>query len=83
MRKNDWMLISLSHAVSLDFRDYLDMMGIEYSDKAADQVAGFGYPDVPREFFVSTSNGYCKTDAYGSFLDKDTLDIDGLSVWPE
>jgi hypothetical protein len=83
IKNNDWLLISLSFASGLDFSDYLDMMGIEYSSKAAEQVASFGYPMVVKEFFVSTETGYCKTDAYGDYLNKSTLAIDGQSIWPE
>jgi hypothetical protein len=83
MRKNDWMLVSLSFAAGLDYRDYLTMMGVEYSQQAADQVASFGYPMVPKTFFISTPNGYCKTDAYGSFLNKSSLAIDGENTFPE
>ena len=83
MRENDWMLVSLSFAAGLDYRDYLTMMGIEYSQQAAAQVASFNYPMVPKTFFVSTPNGYCKTDTYGSFLNKSSLAVDGKSVFPE
>jgi len=82
-RKNDWLLISYSFASGLDFRDYFDMMGIEYSSKAADQVASFGYVHVPKTFIVSTPDGYCKTDIYGVYLDKEEVPIDGTSSWPD
>lgn len=81
MRKNDWMLVSLSFAAGLDFREYLSMMGIEYSTKASSQVGSFNYDKVPKKFFVSTPNGYCKTDSYGSFLDKQMLDVDGETLF--
>ncbi len=82
MRNNDWLLVSFSFASGLDFRDYLTMMGIEYSQKASDQVASFSYDAVPRKFFVSTSNGYCKSDGtYGAYLDKDLLDVDGTTEY--
>ena len=83
MRKNDWLLVSLSFAGEVDFRDYLSMMGIEYSTKASAQVASFGYPLVPKKFFVSTPSGYCKSDdTYGAFLDKSSLDVDGTTLFP-
>ncbi len=83
MRKNDWMLISLSHAAGLDFRDYLSMMGIAFDQKAANQVASFGYTAVPKIFFESTPSGYCKTDVFGTFLNKSSLAIDGKTKWRE
>lgn len=84
MRANDWLLISFSYAAGLDFRDYLTMMGMEYSDKASAQVASFSYTAVAKEFFVSTPRGYCESnDTYGAFLNKSTLSVDGTSIWPE
>ncbi len=80
---NDYMLIAWSTVVELDFRDYLNMWGIAYSDKAATQVASFNYPTVPREFFMSASSGYCKTGQNGDFLGKATLPVDGNQNWPE
>ena len=84
---NDWMLIVASHVSELDFRDYFSMWGIAYSSKAATQVTSFGYNAVPRRYFTSAvdgngnTSGYCKTDAYGTRLDKDWIMIDGSSSW--
>ena len=75
MRKNDWLLVSFSFASGLDFRDYFNMMGIEYSQKASDQVESFAYERVPAKLFVSTPDGYCKKDEYGDFLDKTLIDV--------
>lgn len=83
IRKNDWLLVSLSYAAKVDFRDYLTMMGMEFTQKAANQVSSYAYDMAPRKFFISTKNGYCKTDIYGSYLDKQTLDVNGTSIWPE
>ncbi len=83
MRKNDWLLVSFSFAAKLDYTDFFTVMGLPYSEKAAGQVSAFNYKLVPQTFFVSSPNGYCKTDAYGSYLDKTTLPIDGLAAWPE
>ena len=59
------------------------MMGIEYSQKASNQVESFHYDIVPNKFFISTPDGYCKTDAYGTYLNKNSLAVDGNSAWPE
>ena len=82
IRNNDWLVISYSFAAGLDFREYFTMMGIEYTQKAADQIASFGYESVPQKFFVSTPNGYCKSDDYGSFLDKEMINVDGNTSFP-
>jgi hypothetical protein len=82
MRKNDWLLVSFSFASGLDFRDFFDMMGIPYEQKASEQVASFGYEKVPQKFYISTPNGYCKEDAYGNFLDKASIDFTKSAVFP-
>jgi len=80
---NDWLVVSYSYAASLDYRNYFDMMGIPYSQKARDQIASFGFEVVPNSLLVSTATGYCKADAYGRLFDRSTLAVDGASVWPE
>ncbi|CAA6823742.1 MAG: FIG01200241: hypothetical protein, partial [uncultured Thiotrichaceae bacterium] len=82
VRRNDWMLVSLSYAAGLDYRNYLTMFGIAFSQKASDQVASFNYPIVPQAFFISSSSGYCNENINGDFLAKSTLPIDGTQVWP-
>lgn len=77
IRDNDWLVISYSFAASLDYRNYFDMMGIPYSQKARDQIASFGYEVVPNSLFVSTGQGYCISDEYGTLFDRPTLPIDG------
>ena len=76
-------LLSLSYASKLDFSDYLTMMGITYSTKALEQVKSFNYTVVPKEFFISSPNGYCKEDEFGRLLDKTSLPIDGETTFPE
>jgi hypothetical protein len=80
---NDWTLISLSFASKVDFRNYLDMMGITYSQKAGEQVESFNYPETQKIFFVSTPDGYCQTDEFGSYFDKAYIPVDGNSSWVE
>jgi hypothetical protein len=81
IRNNDWLVIAYSYAAELDYRNYFDMMGIEYSQKARDQIASFEYEVVPNSLFVSTSKGYCNEDDYGTLFDKPTLDIDGSTAY--
>jgi len=82
IRKNDWLLISFSFASNADFRDYFDMMGIPYSQKASKQVESFGYEKVPQKFYISTPDGYCKEDKYGKFLDKEEIEFSKSAVFP-
>ena len=77
IRDNDWLTIAYSYASELDLRDYFDMMGIPFSQKAHDQIASFGFDEAPKSLFVSTDTGYCQTDEYGTLFDRPTLPIDG------
>lgn len=60
MDNNDWLLIAASYATGLDYRPYLDLMGLRYSSKANTQLSAFGYAAVDKAFFNPTSNrAYC------------------------
>jgi len=78
---NDWLVISYSFATKLDYRPFFDMYGIQYSQKASEQVAAFGYDAAPKRFFVSTPRGYCTKDEYGDYLDKEAIDLN--DTYPE
>ena len=77
IRNNDWLTIAYSYASEVDLRDYFDMMGIPFSQKAHDQIASFGFDKAPKSLFVSTDTGYCQTDDYGTLFDRETLPMDG------
>ena len=79
---NDWLLIAISTVTERDYRDYLNMWGIPVSPKAQAQVASFNYPAISRQFFMSSSVGYCKTSQNGDFLDKAAVAVDGTQTWP-
>ncbi|MCK5727463.1 MAG: hypothetical protein KAH22_11645 [Thiotrichaceae bacterium] len=81
IRDNDWLVVSYSYAATLDYRNYFDMMGIPYSQKARDQIASFGFEVVPNVLFVSTDKGYCSSDAYGSLFERPSLPIDGVEAY--
>ena len=78
---NDWLTVAYSYASELDLRDYFDMMGIPYSQKAHDQIASFGFDKAPKSLFVSTDTGYCQTDDYGTLFDRPTLPMDGSTAY--
>lgn len=82
INNNDWLVIAVSYVTGLDFRDYISMWGMNFSDKASAQVASFNYPAAQRRFFMSSANGYCKTQQNGDFLAKASLPVDGQQVWP-
>ncbi len=83
MNNDDWMLIALSKVSGADFSDYLKIWGITNSAKAVAQVKLTGVPVVPKKFFLSTSDGYCKDDQYGTQLDKIAVALDGNTTWPQ
>ncbi len=76
LANDDWMLIALSHAAERDMRQFLTTWGIDFSNRARDQVAGFGYTSMPVQFFMANENDYCLG------LNKPALPIDGNQVWP-
>ncbi|WP_020405691.1 ImpA family metalloprotease [Hahella ganghwensis] len=73
---NDWLVMAISYASGLDFRDYLTMWALPFTDKASAQIAAYGYSAAPREYYVSEGDGYC----YG--LNKSSLAVDGVQTWP-
>ncbi len=81
IRNNDWLTVAYSYASELDLRDYFDMMGIPFSQKAHDQIASFGFDKAPKSLFVSTDTGYCQTDDYGTLFDRPTLPMDGSTAY--
>lgn len=77
INNNDWYLVALSYSMQRDFRDYLTMWAIPFSEKAATQVAGLGYSALPRQYFASDAKAYCKG------LDKPALAVDGQQAWSQ
>jgi len=84
INNNDWMLIALSFTSELDFRDYLTMWGLPYSDKASAEVENFGYDSVARKFYVPEEvDGYCKTNDNGGMLYNSIVDMtDDNATYP-
>ncbi len=76
INNNDWLVNALSFVTGLDYRAYLTMWGLGFSNEAGAQVASFGYPVVPRKYYVSDGKDYCKG------LDKPVVNINGTSPWP-
>jgi|GEM_PF-634166 len=81
IRNNDWLTVAYSYASELDLRNYFTMMGIPFSQKAKDQIASFNFDVAPNSLFVSTNDGYCKTDDYGTIFDRPTLSVDGTTAY--
>jgi len=78
IRDNDWLVIAYSYAAELDYRNYFDMMGIPYSQKAREQIASFGFDVVPNALFKSEDKAYCSSP---QLLDQPLINVDGSTVW--
>ena len=74
---DDWLLIALSYVNERDMRNYLDMWGFSFSDKAKQQVATLSLTPMPLTYFASSSKGYC-VDEFA----KTPISVDGVTAWP-
>ena len=82
MSPNDFIVVALSLATELDFRDYMAMWGFAISQQADEQVAALGLPSVERAFFAFEENDHTRggvSTAQSNFV---RLMVDGASVWP-
>ncbi len=59
LSNNDWLLIAISVVTERDYRDFLTMWGLSYSNAAAAQVASFGFAAIPQAFYQASGNDYC------------------------
>lgn len=74
---NDWLLIAFSVITNRDMRQYLDMWGFQFSDKAISEVSAKSLPPMPLSYFASNPGGYC-LDEFAT----NEVAIDGSSSWP-
>jgi hypothetical protein len=74
---DDWLLIALSYVNERDMRNYLDMWGFNFSDKAKQQVATMSLVPMPLTYFASSNQGYC-VDEFA----KRPISVDGSTAWP-
>ncbi|MES9877844.1 MAG: ImpA family metalloprotease [Candidatus Sedimenticola sp. 1PA] len=69
----DFMLTGLSFITKRDQRPFFDMWGLDYSDKASQQVASFGYTAAPKRYVVR---------GFDAPMGGIALPVDGKSTWP-
>ena len=82
---NDWMLVSISYASGLDFRNFFDMYGIAYSDKASQQVESFEFVPTKYLFFAQEGNSdfiLPNADANRGYLNQTEVEVHATSVYP-
>ena len=74
---DDWLLIALSYVNERDMRNYLDMWGFSFTDKAKSQVATLSLTPMPLTYFASSNKGYC-VDEFATT----PISVDGVTAWP-
>ncbi|TKE77125.1 MULTISPECIES: ImpA family metalloprotease, partial [unclassified Vibrio] len=74
---DDWLLVALSYVNERDMRNYLDMWGFSFTDKAKQQVVTLNLPPMPLTYFASSNQGYC-VDEFATA----PISIDGTTPWP-
>ncbi|MGF1800566.1 ImpA family metalloprotease [Vibrio gigantis] len=74
---DDWLVIALSYVNERDMRNYLDMWGFNFTDKAKQQVVTLNLVPMPLTYFASSNQGYC-VDEFA----KIPINVDGTTVWP-
>ena len=74
---DDWLLIALSYVNERDMRNYLNMWGFNFLDKAKQQVATMSLATMPLTYFASSNQGYC-VDEFA----KRPISVDGVTAWP-
>lgn len=74
---DDWLLIAFSIITERDMRDYLDMWGFSFSDKAKSEVSAKSLSPMPLSYFASSNTGYCLDE----FAQRETP-VDGATSWP-
>ncbi|MCL9775080.1 ImpA family metalloprotease [Vibrio sp. S4B1] len=77
LNNNDWLLVALSYITQRDMRNYLDMWGFSFTDKALQQVATMSLDVMPMTYFATSSQGYC-LDEFAT----NPVSINGSNVWP-
>ncbi|NRB39446.1 MAG: ricin-type beta-trefoil lectin domain protein [Pseudomonadales bacterium] len=69
LNNNDWLLIAISTVTERDYRDFLTMWGLSFTDVALQQVASYGYATMPMKFYQASGRDFCDG------LDKSGIDI--------
>ncbi|MDR8524927.1 ImpA family metalloprotease [Shewanella fidelis] len=73
---NDFLMIAMSYATQLDYRQMYQMWGLATTQAAKEQVGSFGFTALAKQIYVYAPGEYCKS------LDLPAVAIDGVSAWP-
>ncbi len=77
INNNDWLLVAFSTITNRDMRDYLNMWGFSFSDKAKSEVIAKSLQPMPLSYFASSSTGYCQQE-----FAQTEIPVDGTTIWP-
>ncbi|GIU22229.1 ImpA family metalloprotease [Shewanella schlegeliana] len=73
---NDFLMVGMSYATKLDYRELYQMWGLATSQAAKDQIAAFNFSVIGREVYVYNPGDYCLS------LDLQAVAVDGQQPWP-
>ncbi|UTA46708.1 ImpA family metalloprotease [Simiduia sp. 21SJ11W-1] len=73
----DFMLVAMSHAGGLDYRNYFTLWGFETSEMAQRQVAHMQHPEMPKVFFAANERDYCEN------FSPTPISVTANARWPE
>ncbi|ABZ75526.1 conserved hypothetical protein [Shewanella halifaxensis HAW-EB4] len=73
---NDFLMVAMSYATKLDYRELYQMWGLATSQAAKDQVASFNFSVIDRKIYVYNPGDYCLS------LDLLAVAVDGQQPWP-
>jgi hypothetical protein len=59
LNNNDWLVIAISTITGRDYRDFLTMWGLSFSNAASSQVASLAYPVIAPTFYDTSGGDYC------------------------
>gem|GEM_PF-3600523 len=76
LKRNDWLLVTLSCAARYNLTAYLDIWGYDFGQSMRDHVASLELPELEPVFYAIPPTGHC------TGLDHPELPIDGVTTWP-
>lgn len=73
---NDFLMVAMSYATKLDYRELYQMWGLATTQGAKDQIAAFNFTQIDRQVYVYNPGDYCLS------LDLQAVAVDGQQAWP-
>ncbi|ABV86226.1 ImpA family metalloprotease [Shewanella pealeana] len=73
---NDFLMVAMSYATKLDYRELYQMWGLTTTPLAKEQLASFNFTVIDRKVYVYNPGDYCLS------LDLQAVAVDGQQAWP-